>query len=55
MGIDSSAFSKDDTITLWQKRTVRQLTKEDARQMQENVSGFITVLKEWAENDETGK
>jgi hypothetical protein len=32
---------------LWQPRTSRELTEEDAREMTENVSGFFRLLAEW--------
>ena len=37
----------DRTIAFWQPRTARKLTREDARQMVENVTGFFRVLAEW--------
>ncbi|MBJ7378532.1 hypothetical protein [Sphingobium sp.] len=33
--------------TVFQKRTSRKLTNEDARQMLENLTGFFRVLHEW--------
>jgi hypothetical protein len=35
------------TLDLWQPRTSRQLTAEDAREMAANVSGFFCLLAEW--------
>lgn len=37
----------EDARQLFQKRTDRQLTSEDARQMLENLVGFFTVLNDW--------
>jgi hypothetical protein len=37
----------DDTIDVWQPYTSRRLTREDARQITENVCGFFNVLLEW--------
>jgi hypothetical protein len=37
----------DKTIELFQKRTDRNLTREDAREMIENVTGFFRILGEW--------
>lgn len=37
----------DKTIAFWQPRTTRTLTKEDARQIIENATGFFRVLAEW--------
>src|SRR4051812_36565872 len=44
------------THTFWQSRTDRQLTTEDARQMGENVSGFLQTLIRWhrVDHDERG-
>ena len=38
----------EETIQLWQPRTSRPLTGEDARQMVENVVGFFTTLQNWS-------
>jgi hypothetical protein len=35
------------TLEIWQPRTSRKLTREDGRQMVENISGFFDVLGEW--------
>jgi len=37
----------DDTIEFWQPRMRRDLSREDARQIAENVSGFFRVLLDW--------
>ncbi len=37
------------TLNLWQPRTCRALDREDARQITENVAGFLRVLLEWEE------
>ena len=37
----------DRTLEVWQPRTSRQLTREDARQIIENVNGFFRILLEW--------
>jgi hypothetical protein len=37
----------DETIAIWQPRTSRRLTREDARQIIENMTGFFNVLREW--------
>jgi hypothetical protein len=37
----------DQTIAIWQKRTERKLTREDGRQIIENISGFFSILQEW--------
>ena len=38
----------DRTHKVWQPRTGRDLTDEDARQMVENVTGFFSILAEWS-------
>jgi hypothetical protein len=35
------------TLEVWQPRTSRKLTREDARQIVENVTGFASILLEW--------
>jgi hypothetical protein len=39
----------DDTIAVWQPLSQRPLTREDAREITENMVGFFSVLREWAE------
>jgi hypothetical protein len=45
----SSANSSllDETIATWQPRASRPLTREDARQIIENMTGFFNVLRDW--------
>jgi hypothetical protein len=38
----------DRTRTVWQPRLRRDLTREDARQIAENVTGFFAILGEWS-------
>ena len=38
----------DRTRKVWQPRTGRDLTNEDARQIAENVTGFFAILTEWS-------
>jgi hypothetical protein len=38
----------DRTIALWQPRLQRKLSREDARQIAENVTGFFSILHEWS-------
>jgi hypothetical protein len=38
----------NSTITLWRTRLRRDLSREDARQIVENVTGFFNVLAEWS-------
>jgi hypothetical protein len=39
------------TLALWQPRTKRTLTDEDAVEMIGNMVGFITTLRAWAAVD----
>ena len=36
------------THEVWQSRTQRKLTDEDARQIAKNVTGFFAILAEWS-------
>jgi hypothetical protein len=36
------------TCQVWQARTGRDLSREDARQIAENVTGFFAILAEWS-------
>lgn len=38
----------DRTREVWQPRLGRGLSREDARQIAENVTGFFAVLAEWS-------
>ena len=38
----------DRTRDVWQSRLGRDLSREDARQISENVTGFFALLAEWA-------
>jgi hypothetical protein len=38
----------DRTIALWQPRLRRDLSREDARHIVENVTGFFNILTEWS-------
>ncbi len=37
----------DETVAFWQRRSKRQLTREDGREIIENLTGFFRVLQEW--------
>ena len=41
----------DRTRKVWQPRTARDLTNEDARQITENITGFFNILAEWSRAD----
>lgn len=38
----------EQTIELWRPRLQRKLSREDARQIVENTTGFFGVLAEWS-------
>ena len=38
----------DHTRPVWQPHIRRDLSREDARQIAENVTGFFAVLNEWS-------
>jgi len=38
----------DRTREVWQPRLGRDLSREDSRQIVENVTGFFSILAEWA-------
>ncbi len=40
------------TMSLFERRTGRAISEEDARQAVENVGGFFRVLQEWAEAED---
>lgn len=37
----------DRTIAFWQGRASRDLNREDARQIVENLTGFLRILSDW--------
>ena len=41
----------EHTIAVWQPRLRRRLTKEDAREIAENITGFFTILAEWSRQE----
>ena len=36
------------TLAMWKPRHGRELSREDARQIVENVTGFFAILQEWS-------
>jgi len=38
----------DRTREVWKPRLGRDLSREDARQMAQNVTGFFSILAEWS-------
>lgn len=45
----------DQTIAIWQPLTKRQLTREDGREIIENMTGFFRILQEWDRVDRAKK
>jgi hypothetical protein len=41
----------DRTIAVWQPRQRRQISREEARQITENVTGFFSILHEWSRSE----
>lgn len=42
----------DRTLEFWQARSSDKLTREDAREIIENVTGFFRVLQKWQVADQ---
>jgi hypothetical protein len=41
----------DRTIALWRHRLGREVSREEARQITENVTGFFSVLNAWSRGE----
>ncbi len=41
----------DHALAVWQSRTPRRLSKEDAREIIENLTGFFAILAEWSRQE----
>jgi len=41
----------DQTIAVWEPRAGRKLSREDARQISENMTGFFRVLSDWSRTE----
>lgn len=50
--VDDAFLEK--TIRLFQERTGETLSKEDARQIVENVTGFFRTLQDWDHAEQSG-
>jgi hypothetical protein len=50
--VKASSAASDDlidrTIGLWQPHSQRDLSREDGRQIVENVSAFFSILHQWS-------
>jgi len=43
------------TLSVWQKRAARKLSREDGREIAENMLGFFRVLQEWEHAERMAK
>ena len=43
--------SLEEARQFWQKRTSRELTEEDIREIDSNLVGYFEILLEWHEQD----
>ncbi len=41
----------EHTIAVWQPRTPRRISQEDAREITENLTGFFAILAEWSRRE----
>lgn len=41
----------EHTRRVWQPRARHELTEDDCREIQRNVLGFMTVLRDWAASE----
>jgi hypothetical protein len=39
------------TLAVWKPRSHRKLSREDAREIAENVTGFFSILREWTRGE----
>jgi hypothetical protein len=49
------ASSIDEALAIWQGRSSRQLSREDGREIIENMTGFFRALQEWDHADRADK
>jgi hypothetical protein len=52
---DDSVDFIDQTRAIWQKQTERHLTREDGREIVENMTGFFRILQEWDRAERSGQ
>ncbi len=41
----------EHTLAVWQPRTARQLSADDAREITENLTSFFTILSRWSRKE----
>ena len=41
----------EETRAFWQARSSRELSREDAREIIENLTGYFSVLSEWSRRE----
>jgi hypothetical protein len=51
---DADGEFLEQTLRVWQPRSGRKLTREDARQIAHNIAGFFRILSEWAAAEPQG-
>jgi hypothetical protein len=44
----------EETISIFERRTGRMISQEEARRAVENISGFFRVLQRWAKAEDKG-
>lgn len=44
---DTERQLSDPTLAVWQRRTRRELSEEDLREIRQNAAGFFLLLQEW--------
>jgi hypothetical protein len=47
----SQAGLQERAVAFWSPRLKRDVSQEDARQIVENVTGFFSLIAEWAQAD----
>ena len=47
--------STERTFAVWQPRTTRQLSEDDAQEITQNLTGFFAILAEWSRKESLGR
>lgn len=45
----------EGAVALWQRHSPRNLTREDGREIVENMTGFFRLLQEWDQADRSDR
>jgi len=51
----SDSNLREATLELWQPRYTQKLTKENGREIMENITNFFDLLDQWAEVSPPGR